>query len=171
MFKETASGAKTQRRELARAIRVLEADDVLLVTRLDRLARSTRDLLNVLAAVAQKGAKFRSLGDAWADSTSMHGRLLVTVLAGVAEFERDLIRSRIGEGKTRAKAVGVHFGPRYSLTPHQQREVIARRENGELVADIAASYGVSRRTILRTKEPTPVFAASRAGHRGYRGQV
>jgi DNA invertase Pin-like site-specific DNA recombinase len=171
VFKETASGVKTQRRELARAIGALEADDVLMVTRLDRLARSTRDLLNVLAAVSEKGARFRSLGDAWADSTSMHGRLMLTVLAGIAEFERDLIRSRIGEGKKRAKAVGVHFGPHFRLTPHQQREVIARRENGELVADIAASYGVSRRTILRTTQVTPVFAASRAGHRGYRGQV
>jgi DNA invertase Pin-like site-specific DNA recombinase len=80
-------------------------------------------------------------------------------------------RRELARAKKRAKAVGVHFGPRFALTPHQQREVLARRESGELVADIAASYGVSRRTILRTKQVMPVFAASRAGHRGYRGQV
>ncbi len=94
VFRETASGAKTDRRELAKAIRALEAGDTLLVTRLDRLARSTRDLLNILDTVANAGAGFRSLGDAWADTTTPHGRLMSTVLGGLAEFERELIRAR-----------------------------------------------------------------------------
>ncbi|WP_312030521.1 recombinase family protein, partial [Methylosinus sp. H3A] len=87
MFKETASGAKTDRAQLRRAIASLGNGDVLLVTRLDRLARSTRDLLNTLDTVAMAGAGFRSLADAWADTTTPHGRLMLTVLGGLAEFE------------------------------------------------------------------------------------
>ena len=76
VFAETASGAQTDRRQLREAIAALEAGDVLLVTRLDRLARSTRDLLNTLAQIAERGAGFRSLADAWADTTTAHGRLM-----------------------------------------------------------------------------------------------
>ena len=91
-FKEKVSGAKTDRPELAKLIRRLEPDDTLVVTRLDRLARSTRDLLNILAAVAERGAGFKSLKDAWCDTTTPHGRLMLTILGGLAEFERELIR-------------------------------------------------------------------------------
>ena len=97
-----------------------------MVTRLDRLARSTRDLLNTLAAITGKKAGFRSLGDTWADTTTSHGRLMLTVLGGLAEFERDLIRARTGEGRERAKARGVKMGRKPKLTPHQQ----ARRSSG-----------------------------------------
>jgi DNA invertase Pin-like site-specific DNA recombinase len=90
------------RAQLSRLLDQLEADDVLMVTRLDRLARSTSDLLNTLAAMTAKKAGFRSLGDAWADTTTAHGRLTLTVLGGLAEFERDLIRARTGEGRARA---------------------------------------------------------------------
>ena len=109
----------------------LEAGDVLTVTRLDRLARSTRDLLNTLAAIADQKAGFRSLGDTWADTTTSHGRLMLTVLGGLAEFERDLIRARTGEGRARAVARGVKMGRKPKLTPHQQREAIKRRDRGE----------------------------------------
>jgi DNA invertase Pin-like site-specific DNA recombinase len=91
----------------------------LVVTRLDRLARSTRDLLNVLATVSERGAGFRSLGDPWADTTTPHGRLMLTVLGGLAEFERALLMSRTGEGRTRAMARGVRFGRKPKLTAHQ----------------------------------------------------
>ncbi|MBV8495539.1 MAG: recombinase family protein [Gammaproteobacteria bacterium] len=101
------SGAKTDRAQLRRVIDALEPGDVLMVTRLDRLARSTRDLLNTLAAITAKKAGFRSLGDTWADTTTSHGRLMLTVLGGLAEFERDLIRARTAEGRERAKARGV----------------------------------------------------------------
>jgi DNA invertase Pin-like site-specific DNA recombinase len=94
VFAEKVSGAVTDRKALARAIATLGAGDVLLVTRLDRLARSTRDLLNVLDHVAKAGAGFRSLADAWADTTTAHGRLMLTILCGLAEFERELIRAR-----------------------------------------------------------------------------
>ena len=106
IFQEKISGAKTDRKQLARLIDRLAESDVLLVTRLDRLAKSTRDLLNVLAAVADKDAGFKSLRDNWADTTTPHGRLMLTVLGGLAEFERELIRSRTSEGRERAKAKG-----------------------------------------------------------------
>src|SRR5215467_5877696 len=109
VYFEKASGAKSDRAELAKVIRRLHPGDVLLVTRLDRLARSTRDLLNVLAAVGSKDAKFKSLADTWADTTSAHGRLMLTVLGGLAEFERELIRARTREGRKRAKERGVRF--------------------------------------------------------------
>jgi DNA invertase Pin-like site-specific DNA recombinase len=143
------SGAKTDRAQLRRLLDQLEADDVLMVTRLDRLARSTRDLLNVLATITGKKAGFRSLSDAWADTTTSHGRLMLTVLGGLAEFERDLIRSRTGEGRERAKARGVKMGRKPKLTPHQQAEAIKRREAGEPIREIARSYNVHNSTISR----------------------
>jgi DNA invertase Pin-like site-specific DNA recombinase len=128
---------------------VLDAGDVLTVTRLDRLARSTRDLLNTLAAITGKNAGFRSLGDAWADTTTSHGRLMLTVLGGLAEFERDLIRARTGEGQARAVARGQRMGRPFKLTDHQKREAIKRRNQGETLADIGRSYNVSPATISR----------------------
>ena len=95
----------------------LEAGDVLMVTRLDRLARSTRDLLNTLAAITAKKAGFRSLGDTWADTTTSHGRLMLTVLGGLAEFERDLIRARTGEGRERAVGARAENGPTVEAHP------------------------------------------------------
>ena len=94
VFRETASGAKTDRAQLRKALAALDAGDVLMVTRLDRLARSTRDLLNTVAVIAERKAHFRSLSDAWADSTTAHGRLLLGVLGSLAEFERELIHAR-----------------------------------------------------------------------------
>ncbi|MFI5023616.1 MAG: recombinase family protein [Alphaproteobacteria bacterium] len=152
VFRETASGAKTDRAQLRRALAALDAGDVLLVTRLDRLARSTRDLLNTLAAIAARKAGFRSLGDAWADTTTAHGRLMLTVLGGLAEFERELIRARTGEGRARAVARGVKMGRKPKLTLHQQREAIKRRDRGEPMREIARSYNLSHSTISRLAE-------------------
>lgn len=151
ILKEKVSGAVTDRSQLKRALAALEKGDVLLVTRLDRLARSTRDLLNTLAAVAEKGAGFRSLRDTWADTTTPHGRLMLTVLAGLAEFERELIRTRTGEGRERARARGVRMGRKPKLTAHQRREALARREGGEPLVDIARSYAVHHSTISRLR--------------------
>ena len=120
-----------------------------MVTRLDRLARSTRDLLNTLAAITAKKAGFRSLGDTWADTTTSHGRLMLTVLGGLAEFERDLIRARTGEGRERAKARGVKMGRKPKLTPHQQRRRSSAATTASRSRDIARSYNVSHSTISR----------------------
>src|ERR1700679_4036741 len=153
VFRETASGAKTDRRELAKALRALESGDTLLVTRLDRLARSTRDLLNILDTIAKAGAGFRSLGDAWADTTTPHGRLMLTVLGGLAEFERELIRARTGEGRVRAKARGVHMGRPPKLTAHQKREALKALADGTATqADLARRFNLSSSTISRLAE-------------------
>jgi DNA invertase Pin-like site-specific DNA recombinase len=132
-----ASGAYTDRPRLAKAIAALSEGDTLVVCKLDRLARSTRDLLNTLATISERGASFKSLSDAWADTTTPHGRLMVTVLGGLAEFERHLILSRTAEGRTRAQANGVRFGRKPSLTPYQRAEALRRRAAGETLASIA----------------------------------
>jgi DNA invertase Pin-like site-specific DNA recombinase len=150
IFSEKVSGAKTDRQQLAKALAALTPGDTLIVTKLDRLARSTRDLLNTLDAIGKAGAAFKSLGDPWCDTTSAHGRLMLTVLGGLAEFERHLILARTSEGRQRAQARGVRFGRKPSLTPHQQQEALARRTAGEaLLVDIARSYAVSHSTISR----------------------
>src|SRR5215813_1473460 len=159
IYAEKVSGARSDRPELAKLLKQLGQGDVLIVTRLDRLARSTRDLLNVLDAVGEAGAAFKSLGDAWADTTTPHGRLMLTVLGGLAEFERELIIARTGEGRTRAKAQGVRFGRPAALTPHQRREAMQRLANGEAQADVARSFNVSQATISRLAAPSP-FEAS-----------
>jgi DNA invertase Pin-like site-specific DNA recombinase len=149
VFRETASGARTDRAQLRKALAGLEAGDVFMVTRLDRLARSTRDLLNTLNTITERKAGFRSLGDTWADTTTPHGRLMVTVLGGLAEFERELIRARTGEGRARAVARGVKMGRKPKLTPHQVKEALRRVDAGERLRDIARSYNVSHSTISR----------------------
>jgi DNA invertase Pin-like site-specific DNA recombinase len=145
VFAEKVSGAKSDMAALARVLASLNAGDMLLVTRLDRLARSTLDLLKVLATVADKGAEFRSLKDPWAP----HGKLMLTILGGLAEFERSLIISRCEEGRVRAKANGVRFGRKPKLTQHQISEALRRRETGECMREIGRSYNVSHSTISR----------------------
>jgi DNA invertase Pin-like site-specific DNA recombinase len=147
VYSETASGAKSDRQQLAKVMKALQAGDVLMVTRLDRLARSTRDLLNILHSLGERQVGFKSIGDAWADTTTPHGRLMVTVLAGLAEFERELIRARTGEGRARAIARGVRFGRPPKLSSFQKQEAFERLQRGEVQADIARSYGVSQATI------------------------
>jgi DNA invertase Pin-like site-specific DNA recombinase len=147
VFSEKQSGAKTDRQQLAKAITALAAGDTLVVGKLDRLARSTRDLLNTLAAIAEAGATFKSLGDPWCDTTSAHGKLMVTVLGGLAEFERHLILMRTSEGRQRAQQRGVRFGRKPALTEHQRHEALARRARGEALVEIARSYAVSHSTI------------------------
>jgi DNA invertase Pin-like site-specific DNA recombinase len=149
VYSEKISGAVTDRPALAKAIGALGNGDTLIVTKLDRLARSTRDLLNTLAAIGERGATFKSLGDQWADTSTPHGRLMLTVLGGLAEFERHLILARTSEGRQRAQQRGVRFGRKPSLTPHQRQEALARRAAGEVLVDIARSYAVSHSTISR----------------------
>jgi hypothetical protein len=129
--------------------------------RVDALVWCMSDLMlapmkgfGILAAITAKKAGFKSLGDTWADTTTSHGRLMLTVLGGLVEFERDLIRARTGEGRARAVARGQRMGRPPKLTPHQKREAIKRRDQGdESLADIGRSYNVSAATISRAHGP------------------
>jgi len=150
-FQEKISGARSDRKQLARLMAVLAKGDVLVVTRLDRLARSTRDLLNLLGMIAEKGAGFKSLRDTWADTTTAAGRLMLTILGGLAEFERELIKTRTAEGRERAKGRGVRMGRKHKLTPHQQEEVRKRKAEGQSVRELGRSYNVSPNTISRVR--------------------
>src|SRR6516164_8662660 len=160
VYSEKISGAKTDRAELAKLLKRLAPGDVLVVTRLDRLARSTRDLLNILDTIGKAGAAFKSLADAWADTTTPHGKLLITMLGGIAEFERSLILARTSDGRNRAKARGVRFGRPSVLDAHQRAEAIQRLAEGATQADLARSYGVSQATISRLNSPSPFEASA-----------
>jgi DNA invertase Pin-like site-specific DNA recombinase len=149
IFQEKASGAKSDRKQLAKLMAHLETGDVVVVTRLDRLARSMLDLLTTLNTITKAGAGFKSLRDTWADTTTAQGRLMVNILGSLAEFERELIMARTGEGRKRAMANGVKFGRPAKLTPHQKREALKRREAGEAHTDIARDFNVSHQTIGR----------------------
>jgi DNA invertase Pin-like site-specific DNA recombinase len=149
IFQEKVTGKNRERAQLERVLDTLGDGDVLIVTRLDRLARSSRDLLNIIKQLTDAGATFRSLKDAWADTTTAHGRLILTVLGGLAEFERELILERTSEGRARAMTQGVVFGRKPKLTHHQRLEAIARRDAGETVASIARSYNVHHSMIVR----------------------
>ena len=163
VFKEKISGTKTDRPELAKLIRRLEEGDVLVIVRLDRLARSTKDLLNVLDEIGKRGAGFRSLRDTWAGTTTPHGGLMLTILGGLAEFERSLIVARTGEGRKRAKDRGVKFGRPRKLTPHQRQEALQRLAAGETQMDVARSFNLSSSTISRLAASSP-FAHGAAAH-------
>ena len=152
IFAEKISGAVTNRPELNKALAELQDGDVFVVTRLDRLARSTRDLLNILDTISKAGAGFRSLADTWADTTTAHGRLMLTILGGLAEFERELIRVRTGDGRQRAKDRGVRFGRPPKLTAEQRQEAIARVRAGETKAAIARDFGVHPAMVSRLAE-------------------
>jgi DNA invertase Pin-like site-specific DNA recombinase len=120
------------------------------VTRIDRLARSTFDLFAIVKRIVDAEAQFRSLAEPWADSTSSTGRLMLAVLGGLVDVERDLIRTRTAEGRSRAKARGTHMGRPPSLTtPSQKKEAIRRRAQGATLEELAHSYNVSRATISR----------------------
>ena len=149
VFAENESGAKRERKQLNKVLGKLASGDVLIVTRLDRLARNTRDLLNIVSQIDAVGARLESINDKWADRRTAHGRLMMTMLAGLAEFERELIRDRTGAGRKRAKQDGVKFGPKFKLDRHQKTEALKRRAAGEPLSSIAKSYRVSKSTISR----------------------
>jgi DNA invertase Pin-like site-specific DNA recombinase len=151
IFQEKISGAKSDRPQLGHLLSSLQPDDTLVITRLDRLARSTFDLLNIIQATSKKGASFLSLAEPWANSSSAVGKLMLTVLGGIAEFEKDLIALRTNEGRARARQSGVKFGPKPKLSGHQVQEIRKRKEAGESCRFLGRSYGVSANTISRIK--------------------
>jgi DNA invertase Pin-like site-specific DNA recombinase len=149
IYREKISGVRADRPQLAKLMSSLKPQDIVIVTKLDRLGRSTRELLDLIEAISKAGASFRSLGDPLWDTGSAQGRLLSTLLAGIAEFERELIAERTGEGRKRAMAAGVKFGRKCKLSAFQRAEAIKRRAAGERLADIAASYAVDISMISR----------------------
>jgi DNA invertase Pin-like site-specific DNA recombinase len=149
IFREKISGVRADRPQLAKLMTALRAGDVVVVTKLDRLGRSTRELLDLIDCIGKAGASFRSLGDPLWDTSSAQGRLLSTLLAGIAEFERELIRERTGAGRERAMAEGVKFGRKRKLSDYQRAEAIKRRDAGETLAEIAKSYAVAISMISR----------------------
>lgn len=146
VFREVASGAQTDRARLRKALAQLAAGDVLMVTRLDRLARSTRDLVNTLAAITDRKAGFRSLGDQWADTTISQGRLMLTVLGGLAEFERDLIRAR-GRGAQPRRGARREARPQTHPAPEARGD--HAQAGGRAGARDRTSYNVHNSTISR----------------------
>jgi DNA invertase Pin-like site-specific DNA recombinase len=149
IYREKASGAQPTRRELLRMLKALGPGDVVTVTRIDRLARSTFDLFSIVKQIVDAGAQFQSLAEPWADTATGTGRLMIAVLGGLADVERDLIRTRTAEGRSRAKARGQHMGRPPKLTPQQQREARRRRAQGETLKELAKSYNVGKSTISR----------------------
>jgi len=149
IFAEKISGTHTKRPELARMIDHLRPGDVVTVTRLDRLARSTRDLLDIAEQLQAKGAGLRSLAEPWADTTSPAGRMVLTVFAGIAEFERSLIIDRTRRGREAAKARGVKFGPASKLTRDRLSHARKMLEEGHNLEEAAAVLGVHRVTLWR----------------------
>ncbi len=151
IYREKASGAQADRRELQRMLKALVPGDVVTVTRIDRLARSTFDLFAIVKRIVDAGGQFRSLAEPWADTATSTGRLMIAVLGGLADVERDLIRTRTAEGRSRAKARGTHMGRPSSLTPQQQEEARQRRADGAALQELAISYNVSKATISRLR--------------------
>jgi DNA invertase Pin-like site-specific DNA recombinase len=151
IYREKVIGAHNDRRELLTLLKRLAPGDVVTVTRIDRLARSTFDLFAIVKQIVDAKAQFRSLAEPWADTGTSTGRLMIAVLGGLADVERDLIRTRTAEGRSRAQKRGQHMGRPPKLTPAQKTEARQRRAEGATLADLARSYGVGKSTISRLR--------------------
>ena len=160
IYGEKVTGTRADRRELLRILRRLARGDLVTVTRIDRLARSTFDLFGIVKRIVDAKAEFRSLAEPWADTGTSTGRLMLAVLGGLADVEHDLIRTRTAEGSSRAKAQGKHMGRPASLTPAQQKEATRRRSQGATLQELADSYNVGISTISGAKEPRSTRCSS-----------
>jgi DNA invertase Pin-like site-specific DNA recombinase len=149
IYREKVTGARADRRELNRMLGKLVPGDVVTVPRIDRLARSTFDLFAIVKQIVDAKAQFRSLAEPWADTGTSTGRLMIAVLGGLADVERDLIRTRTAEGRSRAEARGKHMGRPPSLTPAQIKEASRRRAQGATLQELADSYDRSIPTMRR----------------------
>ena len=149
IFKEKISGALTDRPELEKLLSQVRRGDTLVVCKLDRLARSTHHLLEIVETLREKQASFCSLGEPWADTTSHAGKMIMTIFAGIAEFERDLIRDRTSAGRENAKKRGVRFGRPRKLSPDQRKLILELKEQGKSTKELARMFDVDRSTIYR----------------------
>ena len=148
VYREKVSGAKVDRKALGRLLKSLATGDQVVVTRIDRLARSVFELFAIVKKIIDAGGRFLSLAEPWADTSTITGRLMIAVLGGLADVERDLIRT--GDGRARAKQRGQHMGRPPKMTAAQKQEASRRRKDGEAVADLAGFFGVSPAAIYRT---------------------
>jgi DNA invertase Pin-like site-specific DNA recombinase len=148
IFSEIISGASKDRPELQRMLEHLRPGDVVTVTRLDRLARSTTDLLHIGERISEAGAGLKSLAEPWADTTTPAGKMILTIFAALADFERSLILDRTSSGRAAAKARGVKFGPPPALTSEQIAHARELRET-KSVTEVARLLGVHRATVYR----------------------
>jgi DNA invertase Pin-like site-specific DNA recombinase len=149
IYREKVTGAWADRRELLKLLKTVAPGDMVTVTRIDRLARSTFDLFAIVKQIVDAKGQFRSLAEPWADTATCTGRLMIAVLGGLADVERDLIRTRTAEGRSRAMARGQHMGRPPKLTPQQQKEARRRRAEGETLKELAKAYNVGKSTISR----------------------
>ena len=163
IYSEKASGKSTNGRpELAKLMKVLLPGDTVAVTKLDRIARSSRDLLNIMHELKERGCGFVSLGDSWCDTTNEMGRFLLTVMGGFAELERELIRKRCQAGIERAKRKGTKFGRPTAIDVSQRRKIAERYASGETMKALAREYEVGEATIWRALHPGPFDASGLA---------
>jgi DNA invertase Pin-like site-specific DNA recombinase len=148
-YREKVTGTLPDRYELLKLLKALAPGDVVTVTRIDRLARSTFDLFAIVKQIVDAGGQFRSLAEPWADTATSTGRLMIAVLGGLADVERDLIRTRTAEGRSRAKARGQHMGRPLKPTDAQEAEARRRKVEGATLKELAQSYDVGLATISR----------------------
>lgn len=149
IYQEKISGAKIDRPELQRLLDQLRPGDVVVVWKLDRLARSTQNLLELAEQIKKAEASFCSLSEPWADTTSPSGRMIMTVFAGIAEFERDLIRERTGAGRIAAKKRGVRFGRPEKMNDEQKSLAKRLLQENKSVSEVAKTFNVHKATIYR----------------------
>ena len=149
VFKEKRSGVDTGRPELKRCIEYLREGDTLLVTKIDRLARSTSDLYRIISDLGEKGVAFKVTDDPSIDTASRTGKLVMGILALIAEFENDIRRERQMDGIAKAKERGIKFGRKLDLTPERVAEIRSLRAAGATVPDIIRQVGLSKASVYR----------------------
>jgi DNA invertase Pin-like site-specific DNA recombinase len=153
IFREKVSGAYRDRPELNRMLDQLREEDVVIVWKLDRLARSTRNLLEIVEAIGHIGARFQSIAEPWANTTTHAGKMIMTIFAGIAEFERDLIRERTGAGRADAQIRGVRFGRPKKMNEEQRRLAQRLLKEGKSVREVARTFSVHPATLYRMLTP------------------
>ena len=153
IFREKVSGAYRDRPELNRMLDQLRKGDVVAVWKLDRLARSTRNLLEIVETISNAGARFQSISEPWVDTTSHAGKMIMTIFAGIAEFERDLIRERTGAGRVEARRRGVRFGRPKKMNDDQRQLAQRLVKEGKSVSEVAHTFNVHPATLYRILAP------------------
>jgi DNA invertase Pin-like site-specific DNA recombinase len=149
IFEETISSRKVERPVWEQLQSLLRAGDTVMVYKLDRIARSTSELLAVMDRFNEMGVAVGSLHEPWVNTSSPSGKMIMTIMAGIAEFERELIRQRAADGREAAKRRGVHMGRPAKLNRGQIELIVSAKNNGHSVSELAASFRVSPDTIYR----------------------